>query len=233
MADTLVTREGTVNRGFARVSWGAILAGALATIAFGLVLMALGAAIGMTAMDPAQGQWGFNSTTGGIASGIWSLLSIVVATFLGAWVASRAAAVDEKSEGGLQGLFVWCLSFLLMLAWAGWMATRTAEAGTRLVGAAAQTAGQAAQAVPPGQLQDLGQQARQALPGGQQLQQQGTQAAQAATEFGAAAAWWFFASSLLAALAGYFGGLTGLPKGLKQPLEVRRRATLTPSETRT
>jgi hypothetical protein len=195
MAETMVTREGFLNRGFARVSWGGIIAGAIATIAFGLILVSLGAAIGLTAMNPARGEWGFNSTTGGVATGIWSLCSIVIATFLGAFVASKCSAVDEKNEGGFQGLFVWALALLLMLAWAGWMATRAAETGTQAVGAAAQAAGQVAGQlagqVAPGQLQNLQQQAQQAMPGGAQLQQQGAQVVATAANAGAAAAWWF------------------------------------------
>lgn len=189
MADTLVTREGAINRGFARVSWGAILAGALCTIALGIVFMSLGAAIGLSAFDPSR-LMGTSARTGGIVGGVWALLSIVVATFLGALVASRCSAVDSRNEAGLQGLFVWALSFLLMLAWTTNLATRAAEQLPRAAGAAA---------------------------GGGEL--------------GTGAAWWFFLSAALAALAGYLGGTAGLPRSLRQGMEVRRRP-LTPSETR-
>ena len=192
MADIVATREGAVNRGFARVSWGAIFAGAVTTIALGILLLSLGAAVGATAFDPGRGQFGFGSTTGGVVASIWALLSIVIATFLGAWVASRASAVDAKSEAGLQGLFVWALSFVAMLAWTASTATRNLAA-LEIQGATAAAA-----------------------PGG---------------EFGAAAAWWFFLSAALAALAGILGGTAGLPKSLRQGMEVRRRP-LTPTETR-
>jgi len=198
-----------IERPVARISWGGIFIGAIATIALGILFHALGAAIGLTAFDPASGNWGRGA---GIATGLWSLLSIVVATFLGAWLAARASTVFFKRDAVSLGLMTWALSFLLMLLLVSFM---TNMAATQLAGAGIESG--AAQQLDPNAMQ-------QQMQGG----------AGTAADVGAAAGWWFFASALLALLAGIFGAMAGTPKEARQGrhMEVRRTQTLKPRESK-
>ncbi len=53
-----------------RVSWGAIMAGAVVAVTIGLMLNTLGVAVGATAMD-AVGRDTPSTTTFGIGAGLW------------------------------------------------------------------------------------------------------------------------------------------------------------------
>jgi formate hydrogenlyase subunit 3/multisubunit Na+/H+ antiporter MnhD subunit len=94
-----------------RVSWAAIFVGAILTIAIGLPLLSLGAALGLTTVDPARADM----QAVGWGTGFWSLLTIIVATFLGAFVAVRTSNLHERRDAGMQGLAVWGVSFVLMM----------------------------------------------------------------------------------------------------------------------
>lgn len=194
-----------IEKPVARISWGGIFIGAFATIALGILMHSLGAAIGLSVINPARGEWG---RAAGIATGIWSFLSIVIPTFFGAWLASRASTVFFKRDAASLGFMTWALSFLGMLAFFALMANITAASSIQGVGAAAGAAAGGA----PGALQ---QQAQQIQPG---------QIAQTAESVGQAATWWFFLSALCAMLAGIAGGIAGLPKAAKARMEVRRSA---------
>ncbi|WP_373048026.1 hypothetical protein [Vulgatibacter sp.] len=204
----------------ARISWGGIFIGAIATLAVGILLHALGAAIGLTAINPARGEWGGNA---GIWTGLWSFLSIVVATFLGALLASRASTVFFRRDGASLGFMTWALSFLAMLFFVAFAAGSAARAGTQLVGSGLEAAGAAAPAVQ----QELSQAQQQIA--GQAQQAQPGQAATQAADVGAAAGWWFFVTALLGMGAGILGGVAGVPKTAKR-LETRRTATVRPRE---
>lgn len=229
MADTNVLEQQeflAVQKPVSRVSWGGIFIGLFSTLALGILFMSLGAAIGLTSINPAQGDFG-----SGIATGIWGFLSIIVATFLGAMIAARASTLFFKKDAGTLGFVVWASSFLVMLFFVVSMAgsALSQTAGGVISGAGAAAAQQGQQLMNPQQRQQIEQQAQQALPSQQQAQQAASQVKQA----GAAASWWFFASALFGMIAGILGGLAGLPKQLRttKPLEVRRTAPLRTRET--
>lgn len=228
MAETNVLEKSeflAVDRPVSRISWAGIFLGAITTVAVGILLHALGAAIGLTAINPARGEWGGSA---GLWTGIWSFLSIVIATFIGAMVGCRSSTLFFRRDAASQGLGIWALSFLAMLLFVTSMAATTT---TNLATGALEGAGSAAQSQLQGGAnapRQLGRQLQQAMPG----QQQGQQAAQTAKEVGAATGWWFFITALCGMLAGIFGGLAGLPKQLRtgKPMEVRRGA-MRPRET--
>ncbi len=203
-------------RALPRVSWGGIFVGAFTTLAIGILLMALGAAIGLTAFDARTGEFGQGNVW---ATGIYTALAIGVATFCGAFVGLRSSRVRTKKAAGAEGVAIWAVSFVGMLLFAGWMggmaARTTANTLAPLVGGTAQAVGSAAEGVSPTQAQQLGQQAQQALPEGQQLQQQVTEISGQAADVGAAAMWWFFVSGLLGLGGGILGARAGAPGDIK------------------
>jgi hypothetical protein len=87
-----------------RVSALGVIAGLLVSLAFALLLLALGEAIGVTtAMRPspevARGI--------GIGFGAWVVLTLIVSAFAGGWVAAAAARTVRRRDGVLHGLLTW------------------------------------------------------------------------------------------------------------------------------
>ena len=66
---TAVEPFGGFDRPFARISWGAIFAGAIIALATQLVLTLIGTALGLATLNPATGQ-NPSGTTLGIGAGV-------------------------------------------------------------------------------------------------------------------------------------------------------------------
>lgn len=94
------------------IRWTAILAGLVVGIATHLLLMLLGASIGLAAMDVADGG-GDGGRTIPMAAGIWNTVSMVVAAFVGAYVAARSAGMRRSSDGILHGVVSWGVTMLV------------------------------------------------------------------------------------------------------------------------
>ena len=93
-----------------RVSWGAIIAGAVAAVGIWALLYAFGLAVGLSAVDP-QDPGSVRSS--GLFTGLWSVITPLIALFVGGLVASQAAGVLDRTTGVIHGLVVWGLTLLL------------------------------------------------------------------------------------------------------------------------
>lgn len=95
---------------FSAVRWGAILAGVAAGISMQLLLTLLGLATGLTATD-------VNADNTGAAMGtmLWAGASMLIAAFIGGYVAARMSGLKRKSDGVLHGLVSWAVTMLLFL----------------------------------------------------------------------------------------------------------------------
>ena len=93
-----------------RIRWGPIIAGVVTAFAVLLFLTVLGIALGVSALG------GDDAGTWGTAAGIWGGLSLLVAFFVGGWMAARSAATMSDSDGPLNG-FVTGAATLLVLLW--------------------------------------------------------------------------------------------------------------------
>lgn len=118
--------------GTARVSWGGIFVGVFVTIAVGLGLLSLGAALGLSAVDPATAQM----TAVGWGTGLWSILTVILATFVGAFVGVKVSNLGSSRDAGIQGFVVWSLSFLLVTFFAGSIAAAGAALALEVEAAA-------------------------------------------------------------------------------------------------
>lgn len=97
------------------VRWGPIFGGLVVAIATQLVLTGIGAAIGLTtlaAMDNPQG----NTGDVGAAVGVWSIVSLLIALFLGGWVTARACGPMNRNTALLNGAILWATT-LAVSAW--------------------------------------------------------------------------------------------------------------------
>ncbi|MFH5924636.1 hypothetical protein [Roseomonas xinghualingensis] len=150
-AGTLQTPEGAPMLRH-RISWGAILAGALVAIAVGATLNVLGLAVGVTMVD-AQARDTPSATTLGIAGSVWILVSNLLGLALGGYVAARLSGTSDGHDATLHGAAVWATAFLISGLVLGSMASGAARTATNAIsgamGGLGQAAGQAAQAVAP------------------------------------------------------------------------------------
>src|SRR5687768_6978012 len=95
--------------GRSRSMWSGLFAGSASTIAVLGVLLALGAAIGLAAIQPAAGNVPQVAETG-IAAAIWSALSVGVACFVGAVIGSMIAGLTQRRDATSLGFSVWATS---------------------------------------------------------------------------------------------------------------------------
>lgn len=111
---SLVNRETAVYFGqnTSRISWGAVLAGAVVAVATILLLSLLGAALGagsFHAFDTASGE----HARYGIGVGIWQILNVALSMALGGYVTARLSGTHSHLDGELHGLTMWGLALLL------------------------------------------------------------------------------------------------------------------------
>src|SRR5690348_5848278 len=88
--DTTVVAAGTPgNESTASaISWGAVIAGAFAAAAMGLILGVLGTGLGFAAVSPWSNS-GASAATMGVASAIWLLVMSAIASAIGGYLAGR------------------------------------------------------------------------------------------------------------------------------------------------
>ena len=92
------------------VRWGAVLAGVAVGISVQLVLSLLGIATGLSNMDITTAE--DVSTTGPL---IWAAISMLLAAFVGGYVAARMSALKRKVDGLLHGAVAWAVTTLLFV----------------------------------------------------------------------------------------------------------------------
>ncbi len=93
---------------FPAVRWGAIFAGVAAGVSVQLVLTLFGIATGLSSTEVAD-------LNGGAAMGalLWAGVSMLVAAFVGGYVAARMSGLHRKADGVLHGLVSWAVTTLL------------------------------------------------------------------------------------------------------------------------
>jgi ABC-type transport system involved in multi-copper enzyme maturation permease subunit len=98
-----------------RVSWGAIFAGCVLSLALFFMLGILGGAVGVSISDRVEPT---NLRTGAL---IWAIVTLCASLFVGGVVTSQFTVGENKAEAILYGILMWALLFgiLLGLAAAG------------------------------------------------------------------------------------------------------------------
>jgi len=103
-----------------RVSWGAVLAGAVIAIGIYLLLTLLGGAVGLSLSTT-----NIRNSTLGWAATIWAIFSFAVSLFCGGYVTTLLAVGENRTEAILHGVLMWGM----MLAFSTWLATTGVTAG--------------------------------------------------------------------------------------------------------
>lgn len=119
---TYVDRTAVVPARWSYVSWGAILAGLTAAIAFQVIFMMLGAGLGFAIYSPITDEKPILELGAGalVVQGVSAVFSL----WFGGWVAGRFTPIGFRGTGWLHGFIVWCSAtvagILLVGIGAGW-----------------------------------------------------------------------------------------------------------------
>ncbi len=130
-----IVEEETITRvmpGDPRVSWGAIVAGAFLTLATAWLMTLLGMAIGVSILDASEAAAMGTGFT--IGTGLWMLLTALVAFFVGALLTARLARSADQMNGLLHGICLWSVTTVLMLILSYWGIAGLLQAGASAVG---------------------------------------------------------------------------------------------------
>ena len=117
----------TTQDGLPRLSWGSVIAGVILSSIVYLIMSVLGTAIGASLLSPLSRPDPLRGF--GFGSGVWVIVTTVLAVFIGSYFAGRCAPV----LGWLHGLLSWAVMTLLIVF-----------GMTSLIGGAVSTAGSVA-----------------------------------------------------------------------------------------
>jgi hypothetical protein len=138
-----------------RISWGAVIAGAIVAAATSLLLSLLGAAFGGGSVGDLQAAARGEATAAGTGIAIWAIIDLFLSMLFGGYVASRLSGTHSHLDGELHGITMWALATLLAALgaarFAGAVAGAIAGPGLNNIGPAilGPTASESVQAVVP------------------------------------------------------------------------------------
>ncbi len=114
-----------------RISWPAIVAGAVVAVAVNLVLTLFFAALGLTIAEA-----GVRDGVVGTGALIAALVGIVLSLFVGGWVSTQLTAGESERESVLYGILTWALvvGFSLAIVGMGARAGYFAIVGGSMIG---------------------------------------------------------------------------------------------------
>jgi hypothetical protein len=129
------------------VSWGAIVAGGIATSALSLLLLALGAGLGFSSVSPWSNS-GVSSTTFNIGAGLYLIVMAMVASTIGGYLAGRLRTkwvgvhthevfFRDTAHGFLAWAFATVLSAAFLASAASHLATGVSAGSGQAAGIAA------------------------------------------------------------------------------------------------
>jgi MFS family permease len=203
----------TTQGGLPRVAWGPVIAGVILSLIVYLLMSVLGTAIGASLLSPLSRP---NPLHGfGFGSGIWVIVTTVVAVFVGSYFAGRCAPV----LGWLHGLLSWAVMVLLVaygmtslvgsaVSTAGSVAATSAQVGTT---AATQANGNSGGSLVNSATQQLQAAVASAASAAStpQAEQDARQAADSAARGVARASWYSFAALIVGAIIAIVSGGAG------------------------
>ncbi len=140
--------------GLRRISWGAIIAGAIVALVLQVMFGLLGLGIGLATVDP-QGGGTPSATTLGSSAGIYAGITILLSIFAGAYTAARMAGTFSRRDSAIHGIVTWALATLVAVWLVASGASAIVTGAFGAVGSVASSIGGAASAVIPNSLDSL------------------------------------------------------------------------------
>jgi len=131
MAETTYERDELLMtpRAVHRISLAGIFTGAFCALGLGLLFLSFGVALGVLRFT--------GPMSSAIGPAVWILVSVFVATYIGAAAGVKSSGVAQRRDGGMQGMITWALAFFLTLVFLGSIAAGAAGALNVTPGAAA------------------------------------------------------------------------------------------------
>jgi MFS family permease len=200
----------TTQDGLPRLSWGSVIAGVILSSIVYLIMSVLGTAIGASLLSPLSQP---NPLHGfGFGSGVWVIVTTVLAVFIGSYFAGRCAPV----LGWLHGLLSWAVMTLLIV----FGMTSLIGGAVSTVGSVAATSAQVAataanQTNTPSMVNSAKQQMQAAVASAAsaasspEAEQDARQAADTAARGVARASWFSFAALIVGAIIAVVSGGAG------------------------
>jgi hypothetical protein len=201
----------TTRDGLPRLSWGAIIAGVILSMIVYLIMSVLGTAIGASLLAPMSKP---DTLRGfGFGSGVWVIVTTVLAVFVGSYYAGRCAPV----LGWLHGLLSWAVMTLLVVYGMTSLITGAVSTAGSIAATSAQVGATAANQSPgANQMIDSAKQQVQAAmasaasaASSPEAEQNARQAADAAARGVARASWFSFAALMVGAIIAIVSGGAG------------------------
>jgi hypothetical protein len=139
--------SGKVESSLSAVSWAAIFGGAAVAAAMSLILLALGAGLGLTSVSPWSGK-GLSAQTIGIATVLWLVIMQIISSAMGGYVSGRLRTkwtdihTDEVYfRDTAHGFLTWAVATVASAAFLGTAAASlvgvAGDVATKAAGAAA------------------------------------------------------------------------------------------------
>ena len=204
----------TTQDGLPRLSWGSVIAGVILSLIVYLVMSVLGTAIGASLLSPMTQP---NPLHGfGFGSGVWMIVTTVLAVFVGSYFAGRCAPV----LGWLHGLLAWAVMILLVAygmtslvgsaaSTAGRMAATGAQVGASAAANAGNSSGASGTAIPSMQQLQGALASAASEASSPQAEQDARQTADTAARVLARASWFSFAALVVGAIISIVSGAAG------------------------
>jgi len=95
-----------------RISWGAVLAGAVVAVATSILLSLLGAAMGAGSIRPLDAT-STELAHYGTGAAIWQIINLALSMAFGGYVAARLSGTHSHLDGELHGVTMWGVAVLL------------------------------------------------------------------------------------------------------------------------
>ncbi len=117
------------------VEWNGVWSGYMIFAGVAILLLSFVLGIGFSSVNPMlPSSW----AGAGSGMGIWSVIALLISTFIGCWVAGRTPPATRQ-HGIAKGLVLWGMILLTMLAIGGWVAgqaIKVAASGTAVASSA-------------------------------------------------------------------------------------------------
>jgi polyhydroxyalkanoate synthesis regulator phasin len=113
MADTLEHIHESHFHDKRRVSWGAIIAGVVVAVVIDLTLSVLGAAIGLSYIEPQAKNTSVSAAMK--VSFFWWLITWLISLFLGSIVAGKLSGAWSRCSASLHGIVTWAVTVIVTI----------------------------------------------------------------------------------------------------------------------
>ncbi|SAK88284.1 hypothetical protein AWB75_06031 [Caballeronia catudaia] len=201
----------TTRDGLPRLSWGSIIAGVILSMIVYLTMSVLGTAIGASLLSPMSKPDPLHGF--GFGSGVWVIVTTVLAVFVGSYYAGRCAPV----LGWLHGLLSWAVMTLLVVYGMTSLITGAVSTAGSVAATTAQVGATAANqsGTSPSMVDTAKQQLQAAVASAAsaasspQAEQTARETADAAARGVARASWYSFAALIVGAIIAIVSGGAG------------------------